>query len=195
MLCLHNGKLACWGYYTELNLSRKGIHLMRYLASLRLALLGGTLLWMGVALTSPAHAISTNYTLVPNSAFNGTFTLDPALAQPFTQWSFTTAFGNNYVTGTVFFNGLSSPGIFTLQDNTSNPSDRFFLFNFNPLILTYQAQECLAGCNVLLAANGNVTGQSPSVPEPSVVILLAIGLLALAGSRWLPGRGARQQLG
>ena len=166
---------------------------MRYLASLRLALLGGTLLWMGVSLTSPAHAIPTNYTLIPNAAINGTFTLNPDLPEPFTQWNFTTAFGNNYLTGTVFFNGLNFPGTFTLQDNTSNPSDRFFVISFTPLSLTYQAQECLAGCNVILAVNGNVTGQSPSVPEPSVVILLAIGLLALAGARWLPGRCEQQQ--
>lgn len=99
------------------------------------------------------------------------------------------------MTGSFLVNSEISPGIFRLHQSILGPPAAFLVFDFRPFNSSTQIQDCIEGCSILLFAQGSVQGQSPSVPEPSALLLLAIGLLALAGSRWLPRRGVRQQLG
>ena len=61
--------------------------------------------------------------------------------------------------------------------------------------LSFDASASLDGGLNRITQNGTFHEASGNVPEPAAAVLLTTGLLVLAGSRWLPVRGARQQLG
>lgn len=172
------------------------------LATSKWALLGGAALWLSVALATPAQA--TNYVIDPGGSFSGSFQLDLTnLTTPFTTWAIT-------VVASPFFNDTLAPGSLPNEDqfnsdqlymsleqytNDSNPYFGMVVylpqFGLGPRVDLFFSKDFQIG-NTLISASATQSGTYSQVPEPTALLLLAIGLLALAGSRWLPRRGARQ---
>ncbi|TKB74823.1 MAG: hypothetical protein E8D46_04505 [Nitrospira sp.] len=165
----------------------ESINMGRHRSS-RWAMLGGIMLWMSVLIASPAQAVPTNYEIVPGGFFSGTFTLDPAgTINPFTIWNITPSFP------------LSTPAIIspTFTTNFGNGAGFAQLTRFDGLLqftftvlpsLQFIAFHSADGGSNSTSQVGTFRVADATVPEPTAAILLAIGLLALAGSRWLPGR-------
>jgi hypothetical protein len=160
--------------------------------SLRWALLSGTVLWLSVAVVPPALAAPIDYH-IDNGFFSGTFTLNNTLlTSPFSIWSITPNGGPTFtpISHLILINDQSFyPGIPSLIQ-ADGPMG-FIQFKAFP-DLTYSAFWTPVNGGPNFAYGG---GSYSAVPESEVSILLAIGLLSLAGSRWLPGRRVRQQLG
>jgi hypothetical protein len=165
----------------------------RHHASSRWAVLAGTVLWLSLAIAPTVQAAPINYT-IDTGFFSGTFTLDTTIPLSFSIWSITPVAGPTYTQGSdpILFNFTDGSGVGKLGQS-DGPG--VFLFNAFPN-LTYTAlwQPDLA-LNNSVSGTGSYSEVGGAVPEPAVSILLAIGLLVLAGSRWLPGRRERQQLG
>lgn len=148
-----------------------------------------------ICLLAPAvYAAPINYA-IDNGNFSGTFTLDVALPTPFTNWAITPLggplFDDELSAGiAVGFNGLSVLLRPTLlhQDGVTS-----FVFEVNGL--GYFAQWAPGAGDGPVRGPGTISVVSAQVPEPAAAVLLAISLLALAGSRWLPRQSERQQLG
>jgi len=169
----------------------------RHHASSRWALLGGAMLWLSVSIAAPAHAVPTNYEILPGGFFSGTFTMDPTLtSNPFITWNIIPALSP------AFF-----PGSTPSELNNGDGSTIADLHQFAPLsspdlhftthILEFKYDAQYTPDNFLntISGTGSYRVVDGQVPEPATTVLLAIGLLVLAGSRWLPGRRERQQLG
>lgn len=170
---------------------------MRQHASFRWALLVGTVFWLSVTASSIAHAIPIDYEIVPGGGLSGTFTLDVAAPlAPFSAWHLVPSIGPVFDAASLVLDNVSI-----------DPTDHrlFLLDNHGPLFtnidlvfssntLTWQGGiGDQSGRNDLLSGVYRVA--SSAAPEPLSSVLLAIGLLVLAGSRWLSRRGERQQLG
>jgi PEP-CTERM motif len=155
------------------------------------ALLGGVLLWMSISVTPPAHAIPTNYVLqigVGSGFFTGTFTLDPSLTNPFTNWNISSVSTTNFSNPVPPFTVNASLGgsVFRLlQLNTG--LTRALDFQINTSVLSWNAVDSKLTGSGQVIDSGTIRAVT-SVPEPTALVLLAIGMLALAGSRWLPSR-------
>ena len=168
---------------------------MKLLKASRWALFGSAL-WLSVALSTPAHAISTNYVIETGGGsgfFSGTFSLDPISGDPFTNWSILSVSGSTF--SDVAPAVLNDPtGLFSfrlLQLNTA--FTRILDFQVNTSTFLWNATDSnVSGPGQVIDAGTFRT--VTAVPEPTALILLGIGLLALAGSRWLPGRRERQLL-
>lgn len=167
-------------------------------AASRWALFGSAVLWLSIALSTPAHALPTNYVLDPGTGsgfFTGTFTLDPSFGDPFTNWSISSNSGTTFsdLAPPASNNDSLGLGDFRLiQFNTG--VTRILNFEINTLSFVWSATDSkLAGAGQVI--DEGTLRVVTAVPEPTALVLLAIGLLALAGSRWLPSRRERQQLG
>jgi hypothetical protein len=156
------------------------------------ALLGGVLLWMSVAVATPAHAIPTNYVITPGGFFTGSFTLDPtSITSGFSAWSI------DPITIIPIFTGLSPlshPVVVNFGLGTTAAlqqyepiSKHLLFFNVDLSTLRFTASASQDGGANSIAQIGAFS-QVTSVPEPTALVLLAISMLALAGSRWLPSR-------
>lgn len=166
----------------------------------RLALLGGIVLWLSGAIASPVYAVSTEYAITGGD-LHGTFTIDLA-GRPFELWAITSdVLGFTFTETNLFITqnngGFDIRHVFQQEGNTG-------LF-FNMTVLDTGTYDARARRGTIFSdgsflgitseQRGSYTASSGPVPEPAAAVLLAIGLLVLAGSRWLPSRGARQQLG
>jgi hypothetical protein len=149
------------------------------------ALFSGIVLCLNLSIASPVHAIPTTYTL-PGGLFSGSFTLDQSFSPgSFTFWNITPLFGPTYITGAYDVNTTSG----TLSQLVTSASLPKLSLQFDSSTLTFSiSSQFTSGQNTFKLE------QSGQVPEPAAAVLLAIGLLVLAGSRWLPVRRERQQL-
>lgn len=172
---------------------------MKHHALFRWALLGCTVLWLTVASATVAPAAYTNYVLDPGGVFSGTFTMDPigVEAVPFDDWAFNS-----------IYSGLATPATYPSTANSFNLPFYNFLQVYDGSqrinFVAYTGGVYTPGTYQIeflqpIGTTGQLivreTGTYQAVPEPAAIILLATGLLVLAGSRWLPRRGAWQQLG
>jgi len=167
----------------------------RHHASSRWALLGGTVLWLSVSIAAPAHAVPTTYTL-PGGLFSGTYTLDQGVTPgSFSFWNIDVISGPDYSSlgGSVTDNDTLT-GVSTLKQGAP-PTFLQLVVNPTGDTFTIQSHYVTAGTLNKIELTAPLGPGVPQVPEPAAAVLLAIGLLALACSRWLPGRGDRQQLG
>jgi hypothetical protein len=160
----------------------------RHHTSSRWALIGGALLWLSVAVTPTVQAAPIAYE-IDNGFFSGTFTLDVADPIPFSVWSITPLMGPTFtqVSPTVLVNDLtffSAPG---LRQGTL--PERFDFVAHPDFTYTAFWTPVVGGPNFVTGG-----GTYSAVPESGSVVLLAAGLLVLAGSRWLPSRREQQQL-
>jgi hypothetical protein len=140
-------------------------------AALLLAFLTG----VGVFSTAPAEAIPYDYSVT--GIISGTFNADLSVpGGSFNSWTLATptaTFTN--LTGTVFAN----TNLVLFQTLGSN------LLSF----LVVPSSERYVGVYSGRSDAGYFTGsftQVASVPEPGTISLMIIGLLAIAGARWLP---------
>ena len=150
-----------------------------------------------------------DFTIDPGSTFFSelsTFTLDDGgggiFAASFTQWNIITVppFG-------VTFSGLTPAVPATISRNEGTGPAPFFemiltqsdggvALNLNlESNFTWHAVASKNNGVTVIQDVGRYSAVASSVPEPAVLVLLATGLLVLAGSRWLLRRGALQQLG
>jgi PEP-CTERM motif len=157
------------------------------------ALLSGALLWLSVGITPVAQAASINYEINNGLLFSGSFSWDsaPLLTPSFsTNWNFDPTFvypNITFATHSVLgFNNNNTSGLGFLSYSTDNTLTKYFEFRILPGN-TYSLRLVDSVGNIDAIQKGSYS-VVPSVPEPSVVVLLAIGMLALAGSRWLPSR-------
>jgi hypothetical protein len=144
-------------------------------------------------IASPAHAGYTQFEIdtVAGQLFTGTFTLDEDLRPlAFGTWNITGHFPD--------ISHLYTPGFQTPQDFNSGDSHddaliqqsnllEKFNFEVDETTHTFKADAMLdGGANLIETKVGKYHAVAQNVPEPAAAVLLAIGLLALAGLGWLP---------
>lgn len=165
----------------------------------RAALLGGIVLWLSGSLASPAHATSMAYDIVGPGNFTGSFSFDNTTSK-FTDWNIIAHF-SLLLGGDVTFNPA-----FQIPPDVNSGGQLSQIQG--PVNIQFSIPNPAPG-NGLFVAFGTTTNNifvmsqvgdfvlhpNSAVPEPAAAVLLATSLLALAGSRWLPGRRDRPQLG
>lgn len=178
---------------------------MRHHTYGRWALLSAAVLWLGVSFVSPSYATSTRYELIPPlgevAITTGEFVVNPDSSTPFQTWIFNTILGWGVPQTellSTFFQATSGPDLLFQYHTFLNT--RFFQIEADTVALTYSValdDNCsiFGACDTSFDQSGSLRASATSVPEPAILGLLTIGLLAIAGSRWLLRRGARQQLG
>lgn len=187
---------------------------MRHHTYGRWALSVCVVLWLGVSFPAPSHAVPTTYDLVPFDStplITGFFTLDQDnVFTPFSAWEFQvlplgvlvdTGFGAVTQFGSFLQDCGLIPCSFNLDKDAGAINSRFTL-TVGPTVgpdLRYLAEfrvfdDDLQTNLTRLSQTGTLSTRQ-TVPEPASAILLAAGLLVLAGLRWLPRRGEQQQLG
>ena len=176
-------------------------------ATSRWALLGGIVLWLSGSIASPVHATFINYEIdtVSGQFFTGTFSLDQGLtANPFGTWAITGLFPGptSFLYNPAFQNSpFQNTGDGATDANLKQTDGVNNFFHLEVVDFTnhkFKAEASLDNNNnEIRTLNGtyHTVEQNGNVPEPTTTVLLAIGLLVLAGSRWLPSRRERQQLG
>jgi hypothetical protein len=128
--------------------------------------------------------------------FVGTIFIDFFAAAPFTAWNIGAVVSDAQFVSPdpnpiPSLNEFTGTNLATLIVDDLEQVDRRLRF-----IADFATGEWRATDTSISSGVGNSDhGLLRAVPEPAAEVLLAIGLLALAGSRWLPRRGERQQLG
>ena len=170
----------------------------------RWALLGSAVLWLGVMLSTPtpATAITTNYAMDQGTG-SGLFGVPVALSSTFssdgsqfTVWNINDSISTYLNSGSAPITNGNVAGLLTL-DQTLGFRSLHFVVNFADN--SWEAHDTQIMCSTCQIEDRGVlritSVTDGNVPEPAAAVLLAIGLLVLAGSRWLPSRRERQQLG
>ena len=178
--------------------------------------LGGIVLLALVMIVpvAPAMAVPLTYSL-SGPVLTGIVTIDDTLILgPFTAWDLfeggthwtfaNGGFANDTVLQNVSISGPVGPGNFYLVtvESTFGNTLNFQAFTDSPLGCPgqpfnncYSAAFSDADGNGLVERGFFFPPTVSSVPEPSIILLLATGLLSLAGARWWQHRQERTQVG
>lgn len=164
---------------------------MRHLKVLFASVLFSTAILTTSALAIP---VAGDYTLA--SAFlNGTFTSN---GTSLTNWSFTTNPASlNFTNLTVPFQATNIPLVFSHNVPTLPPRDEItIMWNPDSSLNLHSASYFASNLQFFSgpATSTPITATPGAIPEPATGLLLATGLLGLAGYRWRQRRRERTQV-